>query len=390
MPVIASVLGVMMLIGIASLVILGWQGYRDYRLAKHYLPAEAEVIDYVTVPNRFNSGSSWQRRHRTARPTFVFRFTTKEGQQITARGYDNYRGRYLPAKESVTVRTGERHPCWYDPANPSRAVLIKRFNPHHYWSLLFPLGFIGFPWLLLRAMFARPGGVPKFKGAAAGQQLAWRLAPTASQQGMTGCMGIAVLILGAITAGLWMGAREYAYSDPSYTWLRRLLSLNYDGWWVATAVGVLFTGVFIWAFLVNVRWIGVPEPVIEVDLADLRPGESTSLWIRQEGPLRAETFTVSLLCEVQGPKGKGYPVRKGLVHRQNVDLRGGRHAEAIDFTATVSIPGDARPSNEPMAQDTSPQGQRSNSQVLWVIRVERKVSKHNTLESDFRLRVARA
>ena len=65
-------------------------------------------------------------------PDFQFTVQTTDGHRYTARGYDAFesassdRAGQKAIVDQYTV--GKTYPCWYNPANPSQAVLTRQFN----------------------------------------------------------------------------------------------------------------------------------------------------------------------------------------------------------------------------------------------------------------------
>jgi Protein of unknown function (DUF3592) len=79
-------------------------------------------------------------------PDFQFTVQTADGRRYAARGYDalgtfsSDRSSQQALVDQYTV--GKTYPCWYDPANPTQAVLTRQFN----WFVFFIPGlflFIG-------------------------------------------------------------------------------------------------------------------------------------------------------------------------------------------------------------------------------------------------------
>lgn len=384
---LAGVFAVFFLLGAAGLIPVAWQGLRDYRVAKVYVESEAEIIQYIPINFGYDTRPG-KRVERTHRPSFVFRFQTREGQTITTRGYDAYGGREAPSSEWNHLSEGDRTPCWYDPASPKKAVLSKRFNPHFYWVLALPLGIMGFTGLLLRECFRR-AVPPRLKGVEKGRRLAWRLPTTASQRAMTGCLGVFMVLSALLTSGFALAALDYQDKVEKYRFISSLLGFNMNGWyWVAFAAAAV-TLLFLWAFLVNLRWIALPEPEVEVNATTLRPGDTTPLYVRQAGPIRALAYTISLVCEINGTPGKPPARKEVLLERENLRAGDGRAGEAVEFSLELSIPKDARRSckSVPMKKSGQNFGSSSADLVSWYLRIERRVTAKTVLQSDFEILV---
>ncbi len=377
---LAGVLAIFFLLGCAGLVPIAWQANLDYRIAKIYLESEAEIIESIPIRSGYRTRPG-ERRNPSVRPSFVFRFATQEGTTVTTRGYDAYGGREAPHPEWNTIRPGQQVHCWYDPDDPKKAVLSRRFHPHFYWVLALPLGIMAFTGLLLRECLRR-ASPPLLKDIQKGRRLSWRLPSVASQRAMTGCLGIAMILCALLTAGFVLAAMEYQVPVYRYRWISHVFGFNMNGWWVVSFVTSLVAGLFLWALLVNLRWIAVPEPEVEVDETRLLPGQSTALYVRQEGPLRAESFTVSLICEINGTPGKAPAIRKTILEKSNVVAGFERFGDAVEYSTELTIPEAARTT----CQSVPIKAKGPNSPrdlVSWLIRVERKVSKNTTLQIDF-------
>jgi len=75
---------------------------------------------------------------------------------VTTSGYDSWDGRDAKSADYSRFRVGEKYPCWYDPADPAKAVLVREWRPARYWAALIPLALIFFGGVLLRAVLGGP------------------------------------------------------------------------------------------------------------------------------------------------------------------------------------------------------------------------------------------
>lgn len=381
---LAGVFATFFLLGCAGLVPVAWQANRDYRVAKVYLGSEAEIIEFIPINSGFRTRIG-EKRNPSTRPSFVFRFVTKDGETITTRGYDAYGGRESPHSEWGTISPGERVSCWYDPDDPKKAVLSRRFNPHFYWLAALPLGIMVFTGLLLRECLRR-ASPPAIRGIEKGRRLAWRLPTVASQRAMTGCLGVAMILCTLLAAAFVLAALDYKDAVYNYRWISRVFGFNMNGWWIVALVATAVTALFLWAFLVNLRWIAVPEPEVEVNATRLLPGQSTALFLRQAGPLKAATYTISLICEINGTPGKAPALSKTIIEKSNFSAGSWREGEAVEFTAELAIPESARPTCHSVPLKSTG-ANAPKDLVAWFIRVQRKVSPKTTLQSDFEILV---
>jgi hypothetical protein len=113
-----------------------WQFYKDVRCFTGYHQATCTILGKQLLSDS-ESGYC---------PEFEFEFKTEDGQTIRARGYNNWNGWYSSgqARQQAIVDSyaiGKTYPCWYDPRNPSRAVLSRRISWFNLITL-FPLLFI--------------------------------------------------------------------------------------------------------------------------------------------------------------------------------------------------------------------------------------------------------
>lgn len=132
--------------------------------------------------------------------------------------------------------------------------------------------------------------------------------------------------------------------------------------------------------------VALPDPVVETNATTLRPGDSTELYVRQEGPLRALSYTISLICEINGIPGKP-PARKTvLTERKDLRIGNGRDREAAEFSLEMKIPKDARRTckSVPMKKSGQTLG-NSADLVSWFVRIERQVTAKTVLQSDYEL-----
>lgn len=383
---LVKILMVLFIISAAFFVPVGWQAYRDYRVANVYVESEAEIIEYIPINSGYDTRSG-QRVNRSTRPSFVFRFTAIDGQTVTTRGYDAYGGREAPPSEWNTISQGDRVSCWYDPKDPKKAVLSRRFNPHYYWLLAIPFCGLAFTGLLLRECVRR-AVPPVLKGIEKGSHLAWRLPVIASQRAMTGCFGIAAILLAMMAAGFTLAALDYQVVSYRHRWLSHMLGVNFNGWYEVAFIALIVCLLFLWAFFYNLRWVAVPEPVVEVEETFLAPGQSTSVHISQRGPCQFSSYLVSLICEVNAVPGQPPAVKKTFLSEEKVVVRTRDEFDVKEWASKVHIPSSAMSTCKSVPLKQSGAGSGSNL-VRWYLRVERRVSPKNVLQSDFELIVQR-
>jgi len=77
-------------------------------------------------------------------PDFEFTVQTADGRRYTAQGYDMLGTRSSNQSNEQAIvdqyTVGKTYPCWYNPANPTQAVLTRQFN----WFVFFIPGLFFF------------------------------------------------------------------------------------------------------------------------------------------------------------------------------------------------------------------------------------------------------
>lgn len=130
---------------------------RDFRIATKYQEAQCRILDFKVerFESRTKEGVGRGRRTVSERPVFTYRFTV-EGKEFVSSGYDSVGGRDAKSAEYSRFRAGETYPCWYDPADPKQAVLVKEWKPRRYWAAAGPLVFIFMALVFLRGITGGP------------------------------------------------------------------------------------------------------------------------------------------------------------------------------------------------------------------------------------------
>ncbi|MBI5208819.1 MAG: hypothetical protein HY927_02455 [Elusimicrobia bacterium] len=142
-------------LGLLFLAIWVWDGYNnEFKPRFVYEEAECRVLAKSFVP------ASSQEPAGLGYPVFDFEVLAR-GSSCRARGYDLWREGITRAKASEILSSfnvEKLHPCWFDPADPTRAVLARTHNG--YWILcgafiVLPLNALGFAMLVFARWFAR-------------------------------------------------------------------------------------------------------------------------------------------------------------------------------------------------------------------------------------------
>jgi hypothetical protein len=246
--------------------------------------------------------------------------------------------------------------CWYDPANPSVAVLVRGYNWVRWLVFTVPLSFIiiGAGGLVhvvwqwgksteRRAVITQRAGERErnlFAANAAdqrryptvpqgadmtnspGTKFKFRL-PIATSPGwaLFGTLAFCIVWNGMVTAIVAMGIRGYLGDKPY--WRLAILS----------AIPVAAIGV--WAIVALVRQLliatGIGPTLVEISDHPLFPGGRYRVFLSQSGWLTVKTLRLSLVCEEAATYRQGTDARTETkeVHRQELlrqgdfEIRGG-------------------------------------------------------------------
>lgn len=130
-------------VGMLALIPFAMQGVRDWRIAHVYQQSECEIIGHRMVEStttfRRQVGGTTERRN--SNPEFTFKYRVN-GQMHVATGLDNHDGVMAKFEDWRYFNEGGRYPCWYDPANPDNAVLLRKTEWSFYLGALIPGMFI--------------------------------------------------------------------------------------------------------------------------------------------------------------------------------------------------------------------------------------------------------
>jgi hypothetical protein len=143
---------------LGAVLLLQWplQAWRDYRVLRRYQSATCQVLSTRAVRSSTKSylQGGWITRE-VSFPEVTFTYRLPDGSH-TVTGFDSYDGRTSNASVLVEFREGEGVPCWYDPADPGRAVVARSFSWEYYASGLIPLLLTVIPGNFLILALRRP------------------------------------------------------------------------------------------------------------------------------------------------------------------------------------------------------------------------------------------
>jgi hypothetical protein len=281
----------------------------------------------------------------TYRPEIHVRYTA-DGAQREAWTYDIH-GTYTNNRADQEAILGAfairgQYPCWYDPRNPDRVVLVRGHQWGTYAILLVPVVFLAVGLIGVRYNWVRrgrPGEVEESlrakrlaKGAAAGTAGEYPTVPEADRKDQPGAV-LAVRLAARRTPGqllryegIGLGALGAAVAGAAaalfaVTGLRTSPPALFLGM-VGGLLGVAWL-VLLVVFLRQLRLVrGVGPTVVEVSAFPLVAGAPARLYLSQSGPLRVQSLRVTLLCEESATYRHGTDTRtetrrvyRGDVHR---------------------------------------------------------------------------
>lgn len=311
-----------------------------------------------------------------------------------ARGYSSGRS----GKEEILKQfsVGQQYPCWYDPNDPAKVVLVRGYSWLLSCFLLIPLIFMavggGGMYAMIRDHGKSPeqlaarkrsdriaagvtdGGsdfptVPAWQ-APAGERLRYRLKLS---------LAPSLKLLGAIAiCAFWNGIVSvfvYAAWTEKFQGMGICLGLFLIPF---VLVGLCLIWYVIKQFLVT---IGIPPAEVEIDAHPLAPGQAAELLIRQGGRCRLNRIDVFLLCEESAKYTVGTDTRTEtkVVHRslvkrsEHVEVRSG---EPWEFTGKLSIPAGAMHTFE-----------AKNNSIQWKLLIKGDVAGWPDFEWDYPLLV---
>lgn len=355
-----------LLVGLAALIPFALQAHRDWRIMNVYQEGKAEVLSFRLVPSTttFRWGDGSRTEQTSQLPEFTFKFRVGSLPYV-ATGFDNLEGKAATFEDYRDFHTGGVYPCWYDPAEPERAVLHRKVYWPFYLGVLIPGVFIFMGgYLMMRSLRRRPdSGHPR---VTEGKHLRYRLHPVLSHQRLAGALTVIELLLAMALALIWKA--------PWTT--TRVTDLFSPMFYLFVIVAMIF--LFIGRHLLRaVKVARVPEPEVEIQDEPLAAGNSTNLRIIQTGPIRAKSFKVELLCEEVASTTRT-PVRETLLDAGFLELSAEPPASERVFLSQVVLPAKAK---------AKPSSRTLQSLRTWCIRVTRELDKGVTLESNFPFRV---
>jgi hypothetical protein len=283
------------------------------------------------------------------------------GKEYRCTGWDSwalsgdYGGGSYKYYERVLDRyeIGRTYPCWYDPADPSRAVLVRRVRPLYVLAVL-PLVFAGLGavgvWVSLASPSRRLGADGRTDARRRSKAGHERAAPQAlwdqqrlsvrlqaeSKPGEQSCGALFVAVALLFVGGIAGYAAWSDFQDGEWHFLPLLFVVVFGG------LGLLF----LWIAAASALASHVPETIVEVERSTIAPGDSAAMLVLQPGPVRLRSLRVRLTCREETPEEHGSPRVTTLYDETVAEV--GRTSVGpttpLEHSARLLIPADARPS----------------------------------------------
>lgn len=392
--------GIFFAVGCAAfaymLVALVWPEWRANR--------QFERTTCVVLGKRVGSKQATDVEPAMFRPEFRVRYAV-DGQTYLADEVYDVTNLYSPDEDKVKAiieqfETGKEYPCWYDPINPQRVVLVQGYSAWLYVSLLIPLSFmlIGggrMVYALVHwnasderrsVMDQRAGQLDLFEDGARA-----RVFPTVpTDANLTNSPGTTLAYrLPIATTAVW---KLFAVSSACVLWnalVAVLVVMAVRGFsqgkpdWVLIASLVPFAAAGIGLVVYLVREIlattGVGPTRIEISDHPLAPGKPYEVFLSQAGRMTMRSLEVWLACDERATYRQGTDTRTETrrVYHERCFVRG-------DFQIQQGLPFESR------CRVCVPKGamhsfQASHNEVIWKLIVKGRVEGWPEYEREFQI-----
>ncbi len=342
------------------LVVLTMFALPEWQVNQRFVPTQCTVLAKRLAAQYAGGEPAY-------RPEILISYTVN-GTTYSCWTYDITQAYRADREEVLAVlqryRRHQQYRCWYDPADPRRAVLVRGFSGYVWLLLLLPVGLIlvGGVGLVARLVSWRISAerraalvqqaantLPRLQNGheppppclpedrrytdSPGARLAYRL----PLQNATTWKVIAF----SVGCLVWNGmAAVFGTMAVNHLWRGR-----WDPWLLGAAVATLAVGLRM--LLACLRQIGrlavLGRTVVEVSDHPFRPGGEYRLWVAQLGRLRLQVFRVLLVCYEVAVFRQGTDERtetqlvyaRELLRLQDVTVTA---AEPLERELTVQIP----------------------------------------------------
>lgn len=353
---------VFLLFGIAALVVMlltiVWP---ELRANRHYVETRCKVVSRSISEHRGEDSVTY-------RPDITVEFELL-GKKFRTTTYDAARmyqgGRDHAEAALAKFQEGKEYPCWYDPTNPTQAVLVRGYSGWTYLFLLVPISFIaigggGLVYTLWHwgtsaerraAIAQRAANMDLLNGplieredypyvpsdadwkSSAGTKLAYRL-PIATAPGWQLFATVLACLFwnGVTSVFVIIAIRSHVRGNPE--WFLTVFLIPF----------VLVGAVLIYAAVRQVLIAtGIGPTRLEISKHPLHAGEQCELYISQTGRLSMNSLEVLLVCDERATYRQGTDTRtehcrvlkQSLYRVDNVEID-----QAIPFEHlwTIAIP----------------------------------------------------
>ncbi len=318
-----------------GLFLLGWAfflvvligfAWPEWEVNRRFLPTSCTVLAKRIAVQQAGGEPSY-------RPEILIRYRV-QGRSYQQWTYDITRA-YHSDRETVLealgrFQVGRQYPCWYDPGDPTRVVLVRGFSSYVWLLVIFPLTLVAVGAVGLASRLIRVGTTAE-RRAALVQQATASLPKLHPPEELPSCLpdnqpytdspgSHLAFRLPMQGHELWpvvaLGVAALAWNTLAVV----LIILAVDHLWRGHLVGSLFavavvaTGAGMWLLYVLAGRLGrltaLGQTVVEISDHPLRPGGRYRLWVAQFGRLRLKVFRVLLICEEVAVFRQGTDQRK--------------------------------------------------------------------------------
>ena len=374
--------GIFLVMGLVLAGLFIWAFFQDVDVYRNFEEGTCKILSKHILENDGDDGPTYA-------PDFRFLVNTSSGERYETSGYQRIRqyssGR--SGKEEILDRFQvERvYPCWYDPDNPQVAVLVRGSSLG--WVnvlIIIPLVFVAIGLAgvggSLKNWGKSPEAIKQAKNAVTptaawlpliksrpGRTLNLQLMPANSHgKNLTSAVLFALLWNGFMGFVVFIGLTQEEF--PIFIWA--CLSI-----FILVGLGLIYN-----AIRQLIVWLTAGETIVEVGAEPLRFGQTTDLYVYQEGKKQAQQIQIKVVCQEK------------VTYRQGTDTKSETRTfyETVlyeDFDVPIGKSGWQQnlklsaPTNIMHSFDTS------NNKVIWQIVVALKVANAPDFELAFPLRI---
>ncbi len=360
-----------------------WMVLPEIRANTSYVQHTCKVLDKRIGEDHDSDGGTTYRAE-------MFIEYAVNGQQHRLWTYDAT-GMYSSGrsgKETILSQftVGKEYPCWYDPDNPRKAVLVRGYSWLMYLFFIIPLIFMAVGgggmyaiWtrrnqtpeqLALRRAGGKSGGSLSLRGVeyptvpdrdlseSPGSTLRYRV-PIGVSPGVKflGFLALAVFWNGIVSAFVVVAVASWKEGQPEKFLTCFLIPF--------VLIGIFLLGLAGRQLLITLSF---SPALVEIDAHPLCPGQATSILIVQSGQMQLHQITAMLVCEESVSYTEGTTTRNEskrvhctlITNAKEVAIRS---SEPWEHSGKVTLPANV------MHTFAS-----SNNKVEWKVIVEGKVA----------------